>query len=529
MGRPLAHSFAALTLLGAAFLACNAGVTAEPPAGGGGGAAGAGGASTGGTAGTAGAGMGGAGMGGRGGAGGASGAGGARDGGPAPDVNTPPVPPLPPPPGAIVLTAISGNGSVGLDWTRDSSAKSYRIYWANTPGVTPQTGQRLESTEPAFVHRGLTNGMKYYYVVTVVTDAGEVKVSPEAQGAPGGEWVLEELGAGDFTDVLTGARVPRVPIDKRVQILLLPEGYLADELRVFHDATHNLTSPANDVDRWIKEVFDLDPYLKFREAFVIWYLPRASATHIDGGMSAFASPAAALWTALDNAGSDAFLFPPTAASKNFVSSFLLFDPARGRAGVSGHTTSCPNPADRNLTLGCAFGIGHAHEFTHAFTDVRDEYMEDGNMRTAVGAATSNVNGTNKCDELPWAHLLFGRGINDKADNLVGAFGRPGLGYHSELKCQMNGTHDNGKYWCTAGDLTLRVSRFCNFCRELTAFRVFYRTGLIPGTATQAFTTWKAMYRQSFFTRFGFSVPAPVPQTLRCSNEADKPVFEACVP
>jgi hypothetical protein len=389
---------------------------------------------------------------------------------------------------------------------------------------------RLESTEPALVHRGLTNGTAYYYIVVVVTDAGEGKRSNEAKATPGGEWVLEELGAGDFNDVLTGARVARVPIEKRVQILLLPEGYLESELRVFHDpATHNLATPSNDVDRWIKEVFDLDPYSKLREAMVVWYLPRASMTHIDGGSSAFANPSAGLWSALDAAGGDVFLFPPTAASRNFVASFLLFDPARGRAGVSGHTTSCPNPADRNLTMRCAFGIGHAHEFTHAFTDVRDEYMEDGNSRTGVSEAWSNVNGTNKCDELPWSHLLFGRGINDKTDNLVGAFGRPERGYHSELKCHMNGTHDNGKYWCTAGDLTLRVSRLCNFCRELTAFRVLFRTGIIPGSVQQAFATWKAMYRQPFFTRFGFTVPTPVPQTLRCSGEADKPVFEACAP
>src|SRR4029453_8421118 len=105
-------------------------------------------------------------------------------------------------------------------------------------------------------------------------------------------------------------------IDRRLQVLLLPEGYLAGELAVFHDhANHNLTQPANDVDRWIKEVFDLDPYTKFREGFAIWDLPRASAAHIGGGMTAFgddAGPASVpLWAALDNMGSDAFPYPPT--------------------------------------------------------------------------------------------------------------------------------------------------------------------------------------------------------------------------
>ena len=388
-----------------------------------------------------------------------------------------------------------------------------------------------KSPEPSFVHRALTNGTRYHYVVAVVTDAGEGKLSNEAQATPGGEWVLEVLGSGDFDDIATGARVARLPIERRIHILLLPDGYLAAELPVFHDhANHDPARPANDVDRWVKEIFDLEPYSKLREGFVVWYLPRASTTHMDGAGSAFANPAPALWATLDNAGPDAFPYPPPSGSRNYVASFLLFDPARGRAGVSGHTTSCPHPMDRNLTMRCAFGIGHAHEFTHAFSDVRDEYLEDSNTRTGVSEEWSNVNGTNRCDELPWAHLLHGRGINTATDQLVGAFGRPQRGYHSELKCHKNGTHENGNYWCTPGtSLTLRPARFCNFCRELTTYRLLYRTGILAGSNQQAFGVWKAMYRQAFFRRFGFSVPMPVPQTLRCGNEPEKAVYEACVP
>jgi hypothetical protein len=444
---------------------------------------------------------------------------------------SPPTVPPPPSPDQIALTALGANGTVGLDWTRDSAATGYRIYWSTTPNVNPATAQKLDSAEPSFVHRGLTNGTRYHYKVAVVTAAGEAKLSNEVMATPGGEWVLEVLGSGDFDDIETGARVPRLPIERRVQVLLLAEGYLAGELPVFHDhAGHNLATPTNDVDRWIKEVFDLEPYSKLREGFVIWYLPRASATHIDGMQSAFAMPAPALWTTLDGAGPDAFAFPPTAATRNVVASFLLFDPARGRAGVSGRTTSCPNPADRNLTVPCAFGIGHAHEFTHAFSSVSDEYLEDMNTRTGPGNPWSNVSGSNRCAEVPWAHLLPGAGINTGPAELVGAFGRPERGYHSELKCQMNGTHENGSYWCAAGDsLTLRVNRFCNFCRELTVFRLLFRTGILTGTNQQAFSTWASRYRQPFFRRFGFSVPMPVPQTLRCPTQMDRAVYEACVP
>ena len=53
--------------------------------------------------------------------------------------------------------------------------------------------------------------------------------------------------------------------------------------------------------------------------------------------------------------------------------------------------------------------------------------------------------------------------------------------------------------------------------------------MLPGSTQQAFDTWKNTYRSPFFARFGFAVPSPVPQTLKCEAEAEKPVYEACVP
>jgi hypothetical protein len=195
-----------------------------------------------------------------------------------------------------------------------------------------------------------------------------------------------------------------------------------------------------------------------------------------------------------------------------------------RAGVSGHTTSC---SSGGISMRCAFGIGHAHEFTHAFANVRDEYIDNGNS-SGNTSETSNVVATNKCGEVPWKHLLEGAGINT-TPQLVGAFGRPMQGYHSELQCHMNGTHDNGEAFCGPGEtLTLRPSRFCNFCRELIAYRLLSRTEILAGNDTAAFQVWKSTYRQPFFKRFGFSVPTPVPQTIRC-NAGEKPVYEACVP
>jgi hypothetical protein len=192
-----------------------------------------------------------------------------------------------------------------------------------------------------------------------------------------------------------------------------------------------------------------------------------------------------------------------------------------------------NPDNRNQRITAAFGIGHAHEFTHAFAGLRDEYLETSNTPRAA-SETANTAPTNTCSTLPWAHLLVGAGINT-TPGLVGAFGTAELGYHPELKCLLNGTHDNGQFFCAATssgsypNLTLRVDdRMCNFCREITAYRVFDRTRILAGAA--GFATWKSEYRASFYERFGFKVPATVPQTLRCPEDTTaRPVFQDCVP
>ena len=441
--------------------------------------------------------------------------------------------------GVLSLSAIPANTTVGLEWPRVPGATSYRVYWSTAPGVGTQAAMYFDSAEPATVHRGLTNGTTYYYVVTATTATGEGPASNEVSETPQGEWVLEELGAGDFSDVLTGGRVPRIPVENRVHILLLAEGYLSSELSTFHTLASHTGTRANDVDRWVDEIFGIEPYSNFREAFVVWYLPRASTAHIGQGSTAFNivvtsgsvsdtnGAAAPLWAALDTAGSDAFLYPPGVPVVNHIAAFLLFDPSRNRAGFSGRTTTLTNPSNSQQRIRSAFALGHAHEFTHAFSNLRDEYLENDNTVTST-SETSNVAHVNTCGLLPWAHLFVGAGINT-TQGLVGAFGRPQRGYHSELFCLLNGTHENGDYYCSVGDsLTLRSNtRMCNFCREITAYRVFDRTGLLPGTS--GFDIWKMDYRAAFYQRFGFRVPATVPQTYTCPGGSPTPLYEACVP
>src|SRR5690606_703835 len=104
----------------------------------------------------------------------------------------------------LALTAVPGNGTIGLEWPSIAGATSYNVYWSNAPGVTPSSGTPLLNVPRGFVHRELSNGQPYYYVVTALLPEGESAPSAEISATPDGEWVLEQLGTGDFDDVLTG-------------------------------------------------------------------------------------------------------------------------------------------------------------------------------------------------------------------------------------------------------------------------------------------------------------------------------------
>jgi hypothetical protein len=442
---------------------------------------------------------------------------------------------------------------VGLEWTPVTGATSYNVYWSTSSGVTPSTGQALTGVARGYVHRGLTNGTTYYYIVTAVTASGESPPSAQVSATPSGEWVLEQLGTGDFASVTGACPVAAVPVGSRIHVLLFPEGYTATALPTFHSDTTHATRN-NDVDRWIDQVFAVEPYKLFPQAFVVWYLPRASTTDINGGTTAFgvtvsggavasvSATAAPAWAAIALHPYPPTLFDDPASgrsARNAVASFLIYDPARSRAGLSGLTTSLTNPSATSQRIAAAFAMDHHHEFTHALTGLRDEYLDVANLAPTSWSGTSNVVGTSQCSQLPWAHLLNGTAINPNTDQLVGAFGNDTLGYHSELLCLLNGTHDNGQVFyssaaptssCTQSTCTLRSQdRMCNFCRETTALRIFQRSAILP-TTTAGFTSWVSQYRTPFYATYGFKVPAKVPQ----SNDVNPPdngatIFQACTP
>jgi hypothetical protein len=95
-------------------------------------------------------------------------------------VTTPAAPTAPAAP--TVLTATPGNQQVNLTWMASSGATSYHVKRATTSGG-PYT-EVGSATVTSYSDAGLTNGTKYFYVVSALNTAGESANSSEASGTP---------------------------------------------------------------------------------------------------------------------------------------------------------------------------------------------------------------------------------------------------------------------------------------------------------------------------------------------------------
>ena len=69
--------------------------------------------------------------------------------------------------------------TVTLTWDTVADAQDYNLYWSRRPGVTRQTGNKIEGVTPPYRFRRVEKGQTYYFVVTAVTEAGESSESDE--------------------------------------------------------------------------------------------------------------------------------------------------------------------------------------------------------------------------------------------------------------------------------------------------------------------------------------------------------------
>jgi hypothetical protein len=352
-------------------------------------------------------------------------------------------------------------------------------------------------------------------------------------------------GSGIINRLGTGGSNGLDPEDM-VHALILSEGYTQIE--------HDSGIFDQDVQGWLDDFVKIPFYVNFQEAFCIWKMPIISNEYVSAGVpdpgdTAFLVPitdegdgvgsvpddgptAAKVWEA-----AALHPYPPTSFyppggrpgrnAKNLIPIVLLYDKDKGASGYSGKSMGLDNPNDPNQRFSAGMGHRRVHEFTHAFSLARDEYIEDddpaacgANDQTDSSAGVTNVVCDPDCDNVPWNHLLHGGSHNPGVADLVGAFGHPVEGFHSEAKCLMNGSHDNADYF--GGDGKLRVDRMCNFCREMSAFRLLERTHVLDDAAT-SWDSWKTAFRDQYFAAYPFNTPIPVPQ----ENSDAQEICPAC--
>ena len=98
------------------------------------------------------------------------------------EVNATPTAPANPPATPANLQAIAGNAQVSLAWSASTGATSYNVKRSATSG-----GPYAKIYSPAtanYIDTSLTNGTKYFYVVSAVNSAGESANSAEVNATP---------------------------------------------------------------------------------------------------------------------------------------------------------------------------------------------------------------------------------------------------------------------------------------------------------------------------------------------------------
>lgn len=328
-------------------------------------------------------------------------------------------------------------------------------------------------------------------------------------------------------DLRNPGRRIEIPLDRRLEVVLLGDGYLEGERERFE----------RDVRNWYERFLTYVPWREFRGAFRVraYWTPSASrasrerrsyygiaATPFDVGDVAGPATRAAIFRALE-------LLDATrvraAARLTHTTVVMLVLNERG-THPSGLAREISSP-DGSLTVAAGFAADPHHEFGHAYGGLRDEYIRVAGLKADRKPPerlslynVSNIAYTKERRLLPWAHLSPGSPLNPDPDSVIGVLWIGGVleegAWHSEARCLMNGTHDNWTPDRTRRGARLRdPDRFCFWCEEILVARTFHRTGQL-GDSTDGEELWKRWEELRPHYHKAFDVPT----RIRIQNELD---------
>jgi kexin len=113
--------------------------------------------------------------------------------------------PVTPAPGGV--SALAGDSQNQISWTAVSGATSYNIYWSTSSAVS-KASAKIASVSSPYSQTGLTNGTRYYYVVTAVGAAGESAESSSASAMPLGAPTNVSVTARDGNNIIGWTAAP---------------------------------------------------------------------------------------------------------------------------------------------------------------------------------------------------------------------------------------------------------------------------------------------------------------------------------
>jgi hypothetical protein len=317
--------------------------------------------------------------------------------------------------------------------------------------------------------------------------------------------VLPERGPVTAPDFRSGRRA-EVAAERRVSVVLLPEGYLEHERILFERHAAD----------WERSLLGLTPFNRFRglvKVSAVWVPSEARAGEDRKGYFGLrVNPSR------DRGVADARAVE-TLAPRALPLMRLAKANLRSYAGVLDHAVcvllvrgAYQDPAVGGFAVEAAaggqrvrFAVGQdaLHDFGQAFGYLMPEYIsEAGADKPGTGPLLQsglwdlrNIHFDDQIETLPWKHLVPGSPLNPDKESVVGQLwaggGWENQVFHSEPECLMNGQRANWNLARNRRAADLRdPTRFCFWCEEILAARLSARAGLL-GAYRDAEEMWRA--------------------------------------